>query len=214
MDVLGDVVARDRPSEIALRRASRAGSYSYAKLRTNAWKAGNLLRHYGVRPGTHVDVVRPAAGPTPPVATGFFGATLVGASVDPSPPRTVDGTALLAPATHVEDFDAAPGCSVLAYGDVPDDPAVSHYERELWSENSTAPPGNVDPDATALRTDGEAYSHAALLSRARDVAETRGFEPGAEVRAGTWNDPTSLIETLLAPLVAGATIRLDDEERP
>lgn len=216
MDVLGGLVARDRRSEtIALRRAARAGSYSYEKLCTNCWKAGNLLRHYGVRSGMDVTVAVPTSGPVPQVATGLFGTALLGASaVVASADAVLDGqrvesTALLAPGDVAGRVATAAGCSVLGYGDAPTQATVAHYDRELWSENPTEPPGDADPDATALVADGDAYTHRELLDWTRDVRQQRGYDADTTIDAGAWTTPASLVETLLAPLSAGATVRLE-----
>ncbi|MDG5776245.1 hypothetical protein VB773_08385 [Haloarculaceae archaeon H-GB2-1] len=214
MDVLGDLVARDRRSEdIALRRASRAGSYSYAKLCTNAWKAGNLLRHYGVRGGAEVAVALPEGDPTPPVVTGFFGAMLLGAPVRFVASGTVDAKALLVPTDRVTEFDAEPGCTVLAYGDEPDAATVVHFEREVWSENPTAPPDVVEADAVALRTGDETFTHADLLARMETAVDERGLTASSEQHIdGSLATPDVLVDCLLAPLSVGATVVLEDSE--
>jgi hypothetical protein len=239
MDVLGDLVGRERRSDdIALRRASRAGSYSYEKLCTSAWKAGNLLRHYGVRSGAEVAIAVSEGNPTPPVVTGFFGAPLLGAPVRFVHGGDVDAKALLVPVERVAEFDPAPGCTVLAHGGDPESATLVHFEREVWSENPTAPPDSVDPDAVAVlilpdgspsRDSGgrtrdslekvtsgsmsdESYTHADLLGWATDVADDRGLT-AASVRAvdGSLADPTVLVECLLAPLSVGATVVLESE---
>lgn len=221
MDVVGDVVARERRSDdVALRADSRAGSYSYDALCTTCWKAGNLLSHYGVRPGSRVDIDT-GESLAPPAITAFFGTTLLGAEVAIDPPTDSDDgapTALVIPATQVPEHVHAPGTQVLAYGALPDDPTVAHFEREVWSENPTPPPERVDPDAVLLATDsGQSpgvdggLTHGTLLDVAERVVHETGIEPDdcVVVRAPL-RDPGTVVAGLLAPLVAGASIAVGD----
>ncbi|MFB6176592.1 MAG: hypothetical protein ABEI99_05525 [Halobaculum sp.] len=55
--VVGDLVGRDRrTASPALHAAGRDRTYSYFDLCNTAAKAGNVLRHVGVRPGDTVTV--------------------------------------------------------------------------------------------------------------------------------------------------------------
>jgi hypothetical protein len=212
MDTLGDLLATGDDDAIALATSSRAGSYSYGKLRTSAWKAGNLLRHYGVRPTSRVAIAADGAV-TPPPLVGFFGAALAGGEVRFDPPTEVTATVLLAPTATVDDYDPQPGCKLLGYGDRSDDPTVAHFEREAWSENPTEPPVSVGRDATVLVTDHSVYSHGDLLGRARAVAHERGYEADDVIElTGSLGTPATLAGQVLAPLSAGATVRLAGSE--
>jgi len=158
-ETLKELVAAAKEREgTVLDAAERSAPYSYREFATNCFKAGTLLGHYGVHPGAAVTV---AVGPKEaPVDGGadapcrgddvmgyfdaadpllaIFGGASVGAAVDVTPMEPVESRALVAPAWR--SYETAPRCSTLAYGGPPDDPAVAHFEAELWSENPTAPP--------------------------------------------------------------------------
>jgi hypothetical protein len=212
VNVLGDLVARDRRTDaVALRTASRAGSYSYETFCTTAWKAGNLLRHYGVRSDATVTIdARDALAP--PSLVAFFGSALLGATAtfDADPDERVRARALVAPANRVDTYETAPGTQVLAYGDEHDDPEIAAFEREVWSENPVAPPESVAADADALVADGERFSHDRLLAATRRVASDAGLGGGDAVAPReSLSDPGVVVAGVLAPLSVGATVRLD-----
>ena len=210
MDVIGDLVARDRRSEeLAVRTDSRAGSYSYEKLCTNAWKAGNLLRHYGVRGGATV-AVDAGESVSPPPLTAFFGAALLGAPVDFDPAADTDAKALVAPADRMDRYGPAPGTKALGYGDVPEAPEVVHYEEQLWSENPNSPPDIVAADATALYADEGPFTHDRLLSAAEGVVTEYSLDADATVALrAPLAEPGTVVAGVLAPVLAGATILVD-----
>jgi len=215
MNVIGDLVARERRREdLALRTDSRAGSYSYAKCCTNAWKAGNLLRHYGVRGDATVAVDSGDADSdlTPPPILALFGAALLGATVRFDPPETPEARVLVAPTERLDRYGAAPGTQVLGYGAVPDDPEVVHFEEQLWSENPTEPPDVVASDAVALAVAGSerGFTHERLLDSAETVVSEYDIDPESEVviRAPL-SDPGTVVAGVLAPIRAGGTVVLD-----
>ncbi|MFC7142425.1 hypothetical protein ACFQMA_21625 [Halosimplex aquaticum] len=210
MDVIGDLVARERRSDdLAVLTDSRAGSYSYEKFCTNAWKSGNLLRHYGVRGGATVAV--DAGDPlTPPPLLAFCGAALLGATVRFDPRESPDAKALLAPASRTDSYDAGPGTKVLVYGDVPDDPEVAHFEAEMWSENPTNPPDAVAPTDTALAAGDRQFTHERLLERAEAVVESHSLDETDEVAIrAPLSGPGTVVAGVLAPLRVGASVLVD-----
>jgi hypothetical protein len=210
MDVVGDIVSRERRSDdIAFRTASRAGSYSYAKCCTNAWKAGNLLRHYGVREGAKV-AIDAGERPSPQPLVGFLGAALLGATVRFAPSSDTDARALLVPAGRVDQYEPDAGTSVLAYGGAVDDPAIAHFEREAWSENPTTPPEAVTPDATVLTAFTERFTHERLLAGASTLVNRHGIDGDTEVAIrAPLSAPGTVVAGLLAPLLVGGTVLLD-----
>ena len=230
--------AKDREGTV-LDAAGRSAPYSYREFATNCFKAGNLLGHYGVHPGAAVTVaVGPKEAPgdsgaddgetsdgetsdggSGEDAIGFLGAAepllailggaSVGATVDVTPAAPVESRALVAPAWR--SFETAPRCSTLAYGGPPEDPAVAHFEAELWSENPTAPPEHVDPEDPALRADGETFTHETLLAVAGDVVADHGLDDTSQVMlSASLTDPGALVAGVLAPLSVGATVVLPD----
>ncbi len=218
MDTLADVVAETRDRDgVAFDAPSRTTPYSSHEFATNAWKAGNLLSHYGARAGATVAVVvgpaepdaddepgRLGATPAPLLAT--LGATLVGAVVELEPDSAVDATALVAPATWLDRYDPSPGTSVLAYGSAADDPSVAHFERELWSENPVEPPETVAADVLALASADSHLTHAAVIGRARTVVAEAGIEPDDRVVIDAPLSNEVFVAGVVAPLLVGATI--------
>jgi len=224
MQALGDLVAAAREREGVLFTApDRTAPYSYHDFATNAWKAGNLLRHYGVRTGTRVAVVAGPKEPTegdepgrlrdgPDALLAFLGATLDGAVVDPDPPGAVDATALVAPAGWLDRYELGPGTKALAYGGPVEDPTVAGFERELWSENPLAPPGAVGPTDDALATDA-VYSHGDLLAASEwVVTQWELDEDTAVALRAPVTSAGAIVAGLLAPMRAGATVRLSGDE--
>ena len=140
----------------------------------------------------------------------ILGAASVGATVDVTPKEPVESRALVAPAWRPS--ETAPRCSTLAYGGPPEDPAVVHFEAELWSENPTAPPEPVAATDPALRADGETYSHETLLAVAENVVAEHGLdETNRVLLSASLTDPGALVAGVLAPLSVGATVVLPDE---
>lgn len=227
MNVLGDLVARDRRSgDPALSAADPDRARSYRDLCTTAYKAGNILRYRGVDAGDEVAI---AADPRPEPVLAFLGAVQLGAVARFVPAGDL-ATAVGRPAVRVavapvEHESAvadalAPGGSLATYGDPPDRPATTHWPRAVWSENPAFPPTSVDPDAPALAgtVDGDdaAFSHAAVLDAARAVAETLSLGRGDRVAVvASLADPRVVAAGVVAPLLVGATVVLppaDDVE--
>ncbi|WP_436923887.1 hypothetical protein [Halosimplex amylolyticum] len=210
MDVIGDLVARERRTDdIAVRTDSRAGSYSYEKFCTNAWKTGNILRHYGVRGGATV-AVDAGEAPSPPPLLAFFGAALLGATVQFDPQASPDAKALVAPASRADSYDPGPGTKLLVYGDVSEDPEVAHFEAEMWSENPTSPPDAVEPADTALAADDRRFTHERLLERSERVVGTYDLDETDEVAIrAPLSRPGTVVAGVLAPIRVGGTVLVD-----
>jgi acyl-CoA synthetase (AMP-forming)/AMP-acid ligase II len=218
MQVLGDLVAQARDRDgVLFRSPERAAPYSYSDFATNAWKGGNLLRHYGVRHGTRVAVVVGPKEPTdedrpgylrdaPDALLAFLAAALDGAVVDMDPPNAVDATALVAPAAWLDRYTQGPGTKGLAYGGPVDDPTIAQFERELWSENPLQPPGEVAPDDAVLAAD-RTYTHGELMAESgRVVAD---YDIDAETTVALRAPMTTagaVVVGLLAPMRTGATV--------
>jgi len=218
METLADLVSagRDRAGT-ALTAPGRATDYSYREFATDAWKSGNLLRHYGVRPGSTVAVVvgpkDPGDGDTPgrlgdgaDPLLAFLGGALTGATVDLSPESPVEASALVAPDAWQDRYEVPPGCTRLAYGGPPEAPAVAHFERERWSENPTEPPETVSPGDPALRS-AEVTTHGELLTAGREVVDRWRLSEGEVV---VLDAPLGTVEAvvagIVAPLSVGATV--------
>jgi hypothetical protein len=212
MDVLGDLVGRERRSDVpALRHAPTGRAYDYRRFCTTAWKVGNLLRNEGVRGGATVGI---AARPTPEPVLTLFGVALLGATARLDPPGDAEGLkALLVPTDRVGEYEVEPGTRVVAHGAEPDDPALSSFERDVWSENPTEPPDAVAPDDEMLAVDDGTRTHRNLLAAARSVVDEWSLtaaDAGA-VRSSLAQSGT-VAAGVVAPLLAGGTVLLPDEE--
>lgn len=207
-EVLGDVVGRGRRTTgLALRARPSGRTYSYRDFVTTSYKAGNVLRYLGVRPG---DEVRIAAERVPETVLTLFGAAQLGAvtrfgeATDGEPPRVA-----VVPAAREAAVDLPPGHHLVVYDDPPEGPDVTHWETEVWSENPAIHPVDVDPDDPLLAVGGRTYAHREVMAAAARTAADAGLGPGTEVTVrGPPTDPAVVAGGLVAPILAGATIVL------
>ncbi|MFB6129268.1 MAG: acetyl-CoA synthetase [Salinigranum sp.] len=209
--VLGDVLARERRSDrSALRVASEARTYSYDRLLTTAYRAGNFLRYLGVGRGHLVEV---APDPRTEPVLSFLGAALLGAPVRFAPVGDGEARAVVVHRDRETSFDLPPGSKLAVYGGPPEGPAVAHWERVVSSENPAFPPTDVSPTDEALRSGGDRYSHADLLAAASRVVEAYGPSEGSTVAVrASLRDPGVVAAGVLAPLLVGGEIVFPDEE--
>lgn len=212
MNVLGDVIARDRRSDRpALSVPALGRRYDYRRFCTTAWKVGNFLSHLGVRRGVGVGV---ANDPIPETVLTLFGAASLGAVVRFDPPREVDSDlrALVVPVDAIDDYETAPSTKRVVYGDPPADPSIAYFERDVWSENPTEPPNRVESDDPLLEATGRRYTHGEALSAARSVVAEYEIDADSTVAVrGSLADPTVVVSGLVAPFVAGAELSLGPE---
>jgi hypothetical protein len=222
MDVVGDLLARDRRSRDAALVTPDGRERTYRDLITNAYKAANVLRYLGAREGSTV-AVEPAPGFHTTLA--FLGAAGLGAPVrfDPAAGIERGDRVVLVDVADEPTTEPAPGTSLVAFGGPPERPETTHWEQELWSENPGMPPSEIGPDDPVLRGAGRDESegtgdvtHRELLDAAAAVVDEHGLESGDEVvlRGGLAN-PRALAAGVVAPLAAGATAVLasDSAER-
>jgi hypothetical protein len=224
MQSIADLVADAREHEgVLFQSVERSTPFSYHDFCTNAWKVGNLLRHYGVREGARVAVVAGPKAPTaddepgrigesPDALQAFLGAALDGAVVDLDPPGAVETKVMIAPNDWLDDYQLGPGTKPIAYGGPPDDPRVAHLEREAWSENPLQPPGEFGPADPVLAAD-ELYTHGDLLAASeRVVAENDLREDDTVALRAPVTDAGTVVAGLLAPMRVGATVLLGEGE--
>ncbi|MFD1644601.1 long-chain fatty acid--CoA ligase [Haloarchaeobius litoreus] len=214
MQTLADVLARERRGDAPALYAEGPTTqrYDYRRFLTTAWKTGNLLHKRGVRTGATVAIVPSARAQ--PVLT-FLGASLLGAVTRFSPPRAVEARAFVAPTDRLAEYDIAPGTATVGYGADPESPAHDYWEGGVWSENPTMPPEPAAPSDPILDDGDRQYTHADLLAGATWAVEELGLAADDTVAVGgTVSSPPVIAAGILAPLVAGASIRLDggDEE--
>ncbi len=213
MDVLGDVIGRDRRSDSTALEAPVVGrSYDYRRFCTTAWKVGNFFRYLGVRAEIGVAI---ADDPLPEPVVSFYGAALLGGVVrfDPSDAMDEETRALVVPIDRLDDYEVGLSTKPVVYGGRPDDPSVSYFERDVWSENPTEPPDVVGRENELLATDGRTYSHAEVLDAAMNVVEKWNLKNGDEVAVrGSFTHPGVVAAGLVAPLIAGAVVVLPDDD--
>ena len=188
-------------------------------LSTTSWKAGNFLRHSGVREGVTVGVV----GETPLALLAFFGTTLLEGTTRFDPPTDLTGAedfrALVAPVRDLESdtYDLPRGAQRVGYGSKPDEPDIHHFDAGVWSENPAFPPLDIDPERELL-TDGErTVTHGEALEAASDVVEAYDIEEGDRVVVrAPLSDLRTVAAGVLAPLLSDGAIVLtgETEETP
>ncbi|WP_424014572.1 hypothetical protein ACOZ35_16480 [Halorubrum xinjiangense] len=223
MELVGDLLARDRRTRDTALVTADGRERSHHDLITNGYKAANVLRYLGVRAGASV-----AVDPTPGFHTtlAFLGAAAVGAPVrfDPKAGIEAGDRVVLAPVAAAAEFDPAPGTNLAAFDGPPERPETTHWEQELWSENPGMPPSDVDPDDAAIVGPAREFSHRELCSLAAAAVETA--EMDAETRVvlrRPFSDSPAVAAGLVAPLSVGGTAvlaaptgdgeELDDEPR-
>jgi hypothetical protein len=223
METVADLVAAGRDRDgVVLSVPGRTTDYRYDDFCTSVWKSGNLLRHYGLRAGARGTVaVGPKEPDTGPGETlgwldsadpllGLLGAAQLGAAVglNPSPDAAVEGRVFVLPAAWVEEYEAAPGTSRVAYGGPPEESGVVHFERERWSENPMQPPDPPAADDELLA----GYTHGDLVGAAKRVADEYGLGEDDQVAlaaplAGTGASAAgALAAGVLGPMLAGAAV--------
>ena len=209
MDVIGDLVARERRTPAQALRVDASGrSYTYHDFCTTAWKTGNFLRYLGVARG---DVVAVAPDALPEPLLTFFGAALLGGVTRFDPEG--DARAVVVHQSAEVRFDPPPGTNLAVYGGPPSSPSVAHWEGVVWSENPAFPPTTVDPEASVLTTATESFSHARLLAAAEELARTHGIRREATVCVReSLASPGAVVAGVLAPLLVEATVVFPDGE--
>ncbi|TKX73581.1 hypothetical protein EXE46_13490 [Halorubrum sp. GN11_10-6_MGM] len=205
MDLVGDLLARDRRTGDTALVTPDGRDRTYHDLITNGYKAANVLRYLGVRAGAIV-----AVDPTPAFHTtlAFLGAAAVGAPVRFDPEAGIDAgdRVVLAPLPVAAELDPAPGTNLAAFDGSPERPETTHWEQELWSENPGTPPSEVGPDDAAIVGPAGEFSHRDLCSLA--AAAVEATEMTAETRVvlrRPFSDVPAVAAGLVAPLSVGAT---------
>ncbi|MFA9426932.1 hypothetical protein [Natronorubrum sp. A-ect3] len=182
---------------------------------TTSWKAGNFLRHSGVRKGVTVGIV----GENPLALLAFFGTAMLEGTARFEPPTDLtdeDGfRALVAPVDDLEagTYDLPRGAQRVGYGSKPNEPDIHHFDAGVWSENPSFPPLDIDPE-TAILTDGDrTISHEQALEAASELIDEYDIEAGDRVVVREpLSDPRAVIAGVLTPLLAEGVIVLADEE--
>lgn len=169
-----------------------------------AAKTANLVRdEFGLAPGARVAVLLPAHWQTAAVLLGLWWA---GAEVTLTP--DLDAELALTTADRfdeVADLDEVAVLSLDAFGrPVPDLPAgVSDYATSVRVHGDQFRPETVGP--TALALDGRSVEQ--ILASARESAARQQLAAGDRVLStADWHGGDALVDGLLAPLAAGASL--------
>ncbi|MFP9192190.1 hypothetical protein [Natronosalvus vescus] len=213
MDTLGGCFERDRRSERPVLEDGTGRTFDAHWLRTSAWKAGNFLRHTGVRRGVTVGI----SGSGPLALLALFGTGLLEGTVRFDPPRdgrSIDGLrTVVAPVDELDTYDLPPGAQRVGYGGKPTNPAVHHFDAGLWSENPSFPPLEIDPETPLLTNGTRTYDHGTVLAAAREVVEDWGLETGDRVVVeAPLSDPRTVVAGVVAPLLVDAITVLPGTE--
>mgnify|MGYP005852270887 CR=1 FL=1 len=210
MDVVGDLLARDRRSRDVALVTAGGSERTYHDLITNGYKAANVLRHLGAREGSTVAI---DAAPRFHTVVAFLGAARLGASVRFDPIAGVDAgdRVVLAPVEDEPGINPDPGTSLAVFGGPPERPETTHWEAELWSENPGTPPSAVGPDDPVVRPPGgeAAVSHRSLLGTATEARAAHGI--GEETRVvlrAALAEADAVAIGVVAPLSCGGTVVL------
>ena len=213
MDVVGDLLARDRRSRDLAIITPDGRERTYHDLITNAYKAANVLRYLGAREGATV-AVHPDPGFHPTLA--FLGAAGLGAPVrfDPAAGLDAGDRVVLVPTAEESTADPAPGTNLAVFGGPPARPETTHWEQELWSENPGMVPSTVGPADPVVRGPGGPVSHQRLLALADAATRAAAIDSDTRVvvRAPV-TDHRALAAGVVAPLVTGGTVVLDRDPR-
>lgn len=183
-------------------------SYTRRRFLTNVWKTGNYLRSLGVHEDSLVAIV---SDPDPDALLSFFGASLLGARVRFGPPAALDARVVVGPTESLDQFDLPPGGQYLGYGAEPEDPSWSYFGRDVWSENPSFPAVDHDPATVLLETGRERYETGSVVGAAHEAATSYDETDVVAVRAPLAT-PGTVVAGVLAPIAAGATILLPDQD--
>lgn len=211
MDVVGDLLARDRRSRSPALVTREGGERTSRDLITNAHKAANVLRYLGAREGTRV-----AVDPTPAVhaTVAFLGAARLGAPVrfDPSAGVDAGDRVVVIPVGDEPSTIPSPGTSLAVFGGAPERSETTHWEQELWSENPATPPATVSKTDPVIRAGAGEVTHSRLLEAADAVAATHEIGSGTRVVVRTsFADPRAVAAGVVAPLAHdGVTVLAGD----
>ncbi|WP_440764878.1 hypothetical protein [Natronorubrum sp. DTA7] len=214
-ETVDDLLTRDRRDDRTALVDATGREFDTHWLCTTSWKAGNFLRHAGVRKDVTVGIV----GEEPLPLLAFFGTTLLEGTTRFEPPMDLTDEenfrALVAPvvALEVGGYTLPRGAQRVGYGQQPDEPDIHHFDAGVWSENPAFPPLDIDPETTLL-TDGERdVSHGDALEAASEIVESYGLEAGDRVVVReSLADPRAVIGGVLAPMLADGVIVLTGEE--
>lgn len=207
MDSVGDVITQDHwGRRTALRTDGRV--YSHHDLYVSAHRVESFLSYLGVE-GDYVDVY-PELAPEPILT--FFAAAYSGAVTDFDPPSE-DAQAVLVPVDKEDEIDQRSGLKIIAYGGDSAREGTYRWNPDLFVASTAS--GHVHParSDTALRVEGQEYSHGEILDAAERIADEYDIDEETEVavRAPIGN-PGTITAGIVAPLMKGGSVLLETDD--
>lgn len=213
MSTLRDLVEDCADREGVAIGAPEAGEqvYTYERLATTTYSLAAALAERGVDEDSLV-ALTPAEAPE--TVVGLLATTILGARARFSGPARAPVDALIGPVDAVGKYEIPEGAARIGFGSRPDSAAISHFGKLVWKAADTPPDAPVLPTTRAL-SDGEyVYSHRALLRAGQAVIEARDLTPDMTVVVrSALTDPRTVAAGLIAPLMAGSTIRFPIDGR-
>jgi hypothetical protein len=205
MSTLWELLSDENRGDAIACRLGDERIYDYHRFLTTAWKAGNYLRHFGVREDVVVGITDHRI-PEPLFAA--LGSWLLGGLVWFEPPLGADLRVLVCPASNIDSYDSAVGFSRIAYGGSTEDESIEHFEEGLWSQNPTIPPERPSPRTRAFTTGNRSYTQRCLLDAASRFSKDKDLEEGMDVviRSSLTNPGT--IVAILGTIHSTATLVL------
>ncbi|XGI83731.1 hypothetical protein ACEU6E_00335 [Halorutilales archaeon Cl-col2-1] len=201
MDTVSEILEVGGDADETALRSPPVESYSWDTFTATVRKTANLASGLGLRRG---DTITVSDHDTPESLFFFLGASLIGA-------QTVfgdgdeDATLTVTPCSETKDVSA----TRLCYGEKPDDPGVTHYEREIWGESPLFPSDRLSqPDDTVLLSGSRRYTQEELVTAAEEVADDYGIAEYDEAVTGSVSTPETLVAGILAPLISRTTVSL------
>lgn len=212
--VLGDLLAggesglSERPLRLEI-SGDPPTRYTPERFDRMAHKTGNYVARYGLGPDRPLGLVDDLAGP--PVL-GLYAAALLGAPVVIGPPSLEDVAVLVGPTATLDRIDVPPSTAVLGYGNPGGDARITSFEEVVPGENPGFPPTSVEPSAPLVQSEGQTYSHEAIIESARRVRSEYSLAVGDRVTVrASLSEVGTIVAGFVAPVVADATIVLAED---
>lgn len=208
-DLVGDCVDREGRAIGAPEAGEQV--YTYERLATTTYSLAAALADRGVDEDSLVAL---APAEAPETIVGLLATTILGARARFSGPARAPVDALIGPVDLVGRYEIPDDAARIGFGSRPDLPAIEHFGRLVWKAADTPPEAPVLPTTRAL-SDGEyVYSHRALLRAGHAVIDARDLTPEMTVvvRAAL-TDPRTVAAGIVAPLMAGSTVRFPVDNR-
>ncbi len=211
---LVDLLSSNADTDAVALGAPAAGEqvYTYDRLATTSRSTATVLAAAGLDADSFIAI---APAPAAETVIGFLGAAILGARVRFSGPARAPVDAVFGPTDTVRRYQVPDDALRIGFGERSEDDRIRHFARAVWRAEDALPDAPVLPTTTVLSDGNAAYTHRRLIRTGQAVIAARGITPDTElaVRAPL-TDPRTIAAGLIAPLLAGATIRFPTDETP